>query len=251
MKLKGKVAIVTGSGRGIGREIALLYAEEGADVTIAARTKSEVEAVAEEVRALGRRALAIPSDVTVEEQVNEVVRRTLEEFGKVDVMVNNAGGTLGTSYTTLQDTSPQVFQAVLATNITATFMYCRAVVPGMMERKDGVIINISSDMGQEGWKLHTAYSAAKFAIEGFSQGLAAELEEFNIRVNTLRPGGPVTTAAMGGRMIPGMLRTDVMRPAALFLASEDSAGITGKRFSAVEWNKENGFGDASTYLYQS
>ena len=118
MRLKGKVAIVTGGGRGIGREIAVLYAEEGADVTVTARSLTEIEVVAEEIRALGRIALAIPADVSLEDQVKEMVRYTLDEFGKIDILVNNAGGAFETAHRSVWDLSLQEWQAVLDINLT-------------------------------------------------------------------------------------------------------------------------------------
>lgn len=253
MRLKGKVAIVTGGGRGIGREIAMLYAEEGADVTVTARSRSEIEAVAEEIKALGRRALAIVTDVREESQVNEMVHHTLGEFGKIDILVNNAGGALGTVLCSVWDLSLQQWREVLDTNLTGTFLCCKAVLPQMIKQRGGIIINVSSAMGQRGRAGFGAYSAAKFGVEGLTQVLAAELAAYNIRVNSLCPGGRVATPSILKQpSIPNvpLLRTDIVRPLVLFLASDDSTGRTGEHFDCKEWNQEHGFGDISQYLYQ-
>ncbi len=137
MKLENKVAIVTGAGRGLGREMALAFAEEGASLVLAARTQSEIEAVAQEVMALSRKALSIPTDVSVEEQVNRMVRKTIDEFGRVDILVNNAGGPFGTNGILVRGLSLSAWRTVLDINLTGTFLCSKAVLKHMMEQRSG------------------------------------------------------------------------------------------------------------------
>lgn len=266
-KLKGEVAIVTGSGRGLGREIALAYAEEGADVVLAARTISDIEAVADNIRASNRRALAISTDVRQEGQVNHMVQCTFAEFGKIDVLVNSAGGTFKTLYSKIWEQSLENWQLLLDINLTGVFLCIKAVVPQMIKQGYGNIINISSWAGQLGSRPigFAGYSIAKFGIEGLTHLAAAELEEYNIRVNALWPGGPVATSALLGatemteeriqqlkklRRGP-VVRPDIVRPLAVFLASDNSAGIIGQSIECKRWNREHGFGDESQYYWSS
>ena len=252
VKLKGKVAIVTGGGRGIGRQMALAYAEEGAAITLAARTAAEVEAVAGEIKALGGRALAVPTDVSVEAQVDNLVESTMSEFGRIDVMLANAGGTLGSRKRPVWELSLGQWQLVLDINLTGTFLCARAVAPIMIKQQCGSIITLSSGMGRAGKAGFGAYSAAKFGIEGLTQALAADLAPFGIRVNALQPGGVVAVRTILKEKDVDTkicIRDDIVRPLAVFLAGDDSAGVTGQSLSCAEWNAGHGFGDRSQYLY--
>ncbi len=195
MKLAEKVAIVTGGGRGIGRATCLRFAREGANVVVAARTASEVEAVADEVRALGRRALAVPTDVSQERQIDGMVRRTLEEFGQVDVLVNNAG--VNADHT-VAGMPTEAWHYVLNVNLTAAFLACRAVLPSMIERRSGAIVNVTSRAAKVGRLKRSAYCAAKAGLGAFGMALAKEVEEFNIRVNTVLPGAVDTKMYVRG-----------------------------------------------------
>jgi len=264
-KLKDKVAIVTGSGRGLGQEIALAYADEGADVVLTARTVADIESVAEGIRALNRRALAIPTDVRREDQVNQMVQRTIAEFGKIDILVTAAGGSFKTLDTKVCEQSLENWQLLLDINLTGVFLCIKAVVPQMVKQNSGSIINISSWVGQPGSRPtgFAAYSITKFGIEGLTHLAAAELEDYNIRVNALRPGGPVATSALLDaaelteerlRVISQLrhgpvVRPDIVRPLAVFLASDDSAKITGQSLECKQWNREHGFGDESQYYW--
>jgi NAD(P)-dependent dehydrogenase (short-subunit alcohol dehydrogenase family) len=259
MKLKGRVAIVTGGGRGIGREIAMAYAEEGADLTVVARTIAEVEQVAKEIEALGRRALAISTDVRREEQVDQMVKSTLEKFDKVDILVNNAGGVFGAVMIPVWNISLQQWQTTLGVNLKGTFLCIKAVVPHMIKQHSGSIINLSTYMAQPGERAagFGAYAASKFGVEGLTAVLTEELAEHNIRVNTLRPGGPVATRNVLDSVdvtkveLPygPVVRTDIVKHLALFLASDDSVGMTGESLECKKWNLEHGYGDASQYWY--
>lgn len=226
MKLKEKVAIVTGGGRGIGRATCLLFAREGADVVVAARTAAEIEAVAEEVRALGRRALAVPTDLAQESQIEAMARRAWGEFGRVDVLVNNAGTNAND---TVVGMSTETWRYVLGVNLDAAFFACRAVLPAMIQQGSGVIVNVTSRAAKVGRIKRAAYCAAKAGLGAFSMALAKEVEEHNIRVNTLLPG-PVDTKmyARGSDMSrEKLLPPEAVADAILFLACDDSRGMTG------------------------
>ena len=149
MQLEGKVALVTGGARGLGRSMALAYAREGADVAIVARTNSELETVGSEIRALGRRAHTVNAELTTSEGAGRAVRETVTELGKIDILVNNAGGyRLFTNDLThslaVLDTTEEEWRRVMESNLTTTFMTCKAVLPHMMERGSGVIVNLTS-----------------------------------------------------------------------------------------------------------
>ncbi len=149
MQLEGKVALVTGGARGLGRSMALAYAREGADVAIVARTNSELEAVAGEIRALGRRAHTVNADLTIKEGSQRAAKETIRELGKIDILVNNAGGyrlftkDLTHSVTVL-DITEEEWRLVMESNLTTAFMACKAVLPHMIERRTGVIVNLTS-----------------------------------------------------------------------------------------------------------
>lgn len=189
MKLKNQVAIVTGSGRGIGKAIALTYAREGADVVAVARTSSEVENVAQEIRSMGRRALAIPTDISQKKQVQAMVQQTLDEFGTVDILVNNAGVAI---HNYLMDIREEDWDLTMAVNLKGMFLCTQAVFPIMMEKRSGHIINISSGAGKRGSPRYGSYCASKFGVMGFTEAIAAEGRPYNIKICVICPG-PVTS----------------------------------------------------------
>ena len=203
LSLEGRSAIVTGAGRGIGRAIALVLAEAGADVALAARTASEIEATAAEVSALGRNAIALPTDVSDSAQVGSLLERTLETFGKVDILVNNAGQLIRTPTVPLPDahlsypevsrdpgyaTTDREWQSVIDANLNGVFYCCRAVAPHMIERRYGKIINISSNNATQAFPLVAAYNSSKAAVNMLTRVLALEWAPYNICVNAIGPG---------------------------------------------------------------
>ena len=187
-RLEGKVAIVTGAGSGIGRAIALAFAKEGARVLVNDEHGDEATAVADAVRAQGKEALAVQGDVSRDDQVKEMVRRTLEAFGRIDVLVNNAG--VGGEHvgTPLGDLTEEDWDRTYEVNLKAHFLTCRAVMPHMIEQKSGKIINISSIAGKTGSPVIPHYSASKAGVVNFTQALAMELAPHRINVNAVCPG---------------------------------------------------------------
>jgi 7-alpha-hydroxysteroid dehydrogenase len=239
-KLTDRVAIVTGAGKGIGRGIALAFAEAGADVVCAARTQADIDAVADEVRRRGRRALAVRTDVVKTEDLQALVQATLDAFGRVDVLVNNAGGTLPRP--ALQ-TSERFFETALRFNLTSAFLLSRLVVPKMVETAGGgAIVNISSRSSDMVQPSFVAYGAAKAALNMMTRNLAAEVAP-KVRVNAISVGG-VATDALQVVLTNDELRalfeanTPMARPGtvediaacALYLASPAASWVTGKIF---------------------
>jgi len=184
--LEGKTAIVTGAGRNIGKVIALGLAEAGADIVVAARTAEEIEGTAKEVRERGRKAIAIPTDVRLSDQIDNLVQKSLEEFGKIDILVNHAGGLFPAK--TL-DMSEGAWDALIRENLKGTFLCSKAVAKVMVEKNiRGSIINTSSIAGLVPYPTSPAYAAAKAGLINFTQTLAIELAPYYIRVNAIAPG---------------------------------------------------------------
>ena len=203
MSLEGRVAVVTGAGRGIGREIALVLAEAGALIVAAARTVSEIEDTAAHVRGMGGQAIAVPADVSRSSDVDQLVDRALQHFGQIDILVNNAGQLLRLAVAPFPDvtlTAPRVtrdsdssmsddeWQSVIDTNLNGVFYCCRAVAPHMMDRRYGKIINISSNNATQAFPLVAAYNASKAAVNMLTRVLALEWAPYNICVNAIGPG---------------------------------------------------------------
>lgn len=238
-RLDGKVALVTGAGKGIGRGIALTFAKAGADVALVARTKDDLDTVVEEIRATGRDAVAIPADVMEIEALSDVVEQAVGSLGGLDVLVNNAGGVeqLGT-YT---DMTVAILENAFRFNVSAPFELGRHALPYMLARGGGAIVNIGSMSGMQNERGFLPYSLAKSALGKFTQLAAIELAP-RVRVNAILPGC-VETEALRGFMdaVPdvraGLQSKTPMRrngtpddigSAALFFASPASSWITGK-----------------------
>jgi 3-oxoacyl-[acyl-carrier protein] reductase len=182
--LKGKVAIVTGGSRGIGKFISKRLASEGAYVAIAGRTIGDLRVVAEEIAEDGGKAIAVQTDVSSEKSVHRLLSKTLTEYGTIDILINNAGQYLEKP---VAEMSLEEWNNVIGTNLTGPFLLTRAVLPEMMEKRDGTIVMISSTSGKRAKANSAAYSASKFGIEGFSEALLREVRGYNIRVIVVTP----------------------------------------------------------------
>lgn len=236
--VEGKVAIVTGGSRGIGRTLAVGFAEAGACVALAARGVAELKAATQEITAQGGKALAVPTDVTNSTQVSEMVERAAKEFGRIDVLVNCAGGAGRTPMIPLLDMSEEAWDAILALNLKGVYLCCRAVGRVMVEQKSGSIINFSSGSATRPVVGQTHYCAAKAGVNHFTRVLAAEWGCYNVRVNAISPGLTATRSTQEGlgplyekyaKAIPlGRAgQPEDMLGVALLLASEASAHISG------------------------
>lgn len=189
MKLDKRVALITGAARGIGRAIALELAREGARVVIADLDLETAEKTAAEVGQTGREAMAVRMDVTKFEDVQAVIGITRERFGVIDILVNNAAAN---AKNWVKDMPEEVWNKIIGTNLTGTFLCCKAALPGMIEKSYGRIINIASIAGKQGEAAGSAYCSSKFGVIGFTQCLALEVAQNNILVNAVCPG-PIPT----------------------------------------------------------
>lgn len=221
--LSGKVALVSGASRGIGRAIACSLAREGADLVLCATSKEGTERIGREVVALGRRALAVACDVGKAEQVEALVRAALEAFGRVDVLVNNAGIAPRAEIGRMTDAD---FDRVLQVNLAGPFYLARRLVPRMVERGGGRIINVSSISGTLGTPRLSAYCASKWGLNGLTQALAAELKQAGIMVCAVLPGSVDTDMLEGSGFEPGMTAEQVAG-VVRFLCAEAPFAMTG------------------------
>lgn len=231
MKLKDKVALITGAGRGIGKAVTLDYAREGAKLAICARTGSEIEETAREIEAAGAECLALECDVSQEEPVLKLIRDVEKHFGRIDVLINNAG--VMTRPTPITELEVRKWDYTIAVNLRGPFLVTRAVLPIMIRRKSGSIINVSSSIGRSAYANFAAYAASKWGLEGLTQTVAAEVGARNIRVNSVEPGYVATklTGYSGGN--PESV-TDVF----VFLGSDESKNVSGKMLSSSGWKSE-------------
>lgn len=246
-KLEGKVAIITGGGQGIGRALSLAFAREGASLVVCGRTVSFLEEVCEEaVRTGGASALAVRADVGVQSDVARMVKKAVKAFGKVDVLVNNAGVPGPTGLVT--GIGKEAWDAVLRVNLTGMFLCSKAVVCHMMERGSGAVVNVSSGAGIRGSARVRSlpYVVSKFGVEGFTLALATQMKPYGVSVNAMRPG-PLDTAFH--KDTPPEFRTDqwkaMPRPEAtgvgrlaVFLACQTVDTMTGESIDLKEWEKD-------------
>lgn len=242
MRLKDKVAVVTGAGRGIGCAIAKTFSGEGAKVVVADLDFSSAACVAGEIESVKGDALAVKVNIAERDSVGALVDAVLEKYGRVDILVNNAGWD---KIEPFMDSTEDTWDKVIAINLEGTINCCRAVLPGMISRKCGKIVNIGSDAGRVGSSGEAVYSAAKGGVIAFSKTLAREMARYQINVNCVAPG-PTDTAlfaevAEGNpKIVEAMVKAIPFRRlaqpgdianAVLFLASDEAAYITGQTLS--------------------
>ena len=248
MKLKDKVAIITGGGRGIGEATALAFAREGARVVLAARTVPELERVAGRVKDLGGSAQIVPADVASRQAVDRMVTTALDSFGQVDILVNAAGvhGPIGL----LWESDPEEWVQAMEVNLHGTFFACHAVLPDMISRRQGCIINFSGGGATSPLPRFTAYGVSKTAVVRLTETLAEEVKGFNIRVNAIAPGmvdtklqdGVLAAGERAGELHSRIRRLrgtgdggaprELAAELAVFLSGEASGGLTGKLIAA-------------------
>jgi NAD(P)-dependent dehydrogenase (short-subunit alcohol dehydrogenase family) len=250
MRLAGKSAIITGAGRGIGKATALMFAREGADLLVPDLDRASSEAVAGEIRALGRKGIPMQMDVTRMADIQRMVETVLRELGKIDILVNNAGITLVRDPLQLSEDD---WDRTLTLNLKAVFFCSQAVAREMVKRRAGVILNAASISGRSGKPLMVDYCASKFGVIGITQGLALALAKHGVRVNAVAPGIVDTDmwvsidqewSAMEGKPtgtmkqsrvanIPlGRIETpDDVAKLYTFLASDDASYVTGQTYN--------------------
>lgn len=248
MELQGKVAIITGGGQGIGKQIALAFANAGARLALAQRSNGPLETTCAEIKSLGGDVIGISADISSESDCNRLAEETLKKYGRIDILVNNAGLFGVTKQTT--DMTLAEWNEVIESNLTGTWLMTRAVLPTMVKQQSGNIINIGSTAGRRGYTLRAHYSAAKWAIIGLTQTWAVEWGKAGIRVNCVCPGavqGERIERAIKARMetlgityerakqgltagspMGRMVTEEEVARVVLFAASDRSAGMTGQ-----------------------
>ena len=257
MKVKSKIAVITGGGTGIGKQVALLFAREGCDVVVLGPAVDELELVRKEVQTLSRKCLAYKVSVADESQINLAIEASLKSVGRIDVLINNAA-ILGPAAPVAQ-LSTRSWTEEIAVNLTGSFFCCRAVLPGMMERKSGKIINITSVAGQRAYPLRSAYAVSKAGLIALTRTLAAEVGPYNIRVNAIAPGpvsgnrmkrvteerarstgqsiAEVEASYLNALALGRMVEEEDVAQMALFLASKEGDNITGQVFNVCSGYK--------------
>ena len=239
MTLEGKVAIVTGAGRGIGRSIAHALAQRGVSVSLAARSADELEHVREDIDTARGKACCFPTDIGREQDAVALVRNTVERFGRLDILVNNAGMGI---FKPLVATSTEEWDDIMRVNARGPFILCREAIPYLIQQERSYIVNISSVVGVKGYENQSAYAASKHALMGMTKALAKEVRDLGIRVHALCPGGVDTALIANAR--PDLDKSVLMRPeeiadAVLFLVTREGNAVIDEihlhRESSTPW----------------
>ena len=224
--LKDKVGIITGASRGIGRATAVAFAQADAKVVLASRTRHDLETVANLIRAEGGEALVVPTDVTQAEAVETLVDQTLQAYGQIDILVNNAGTGV---FEPIVDSDPEVWTQVVASNLKSTYLCSKYVLPSMLERQSGQIINVLSIAAKVAFKASSAYCAAKAGALAFTKVLADEVRDQKIRVTAISPGSvdtPFWNEIEGHPELNLMLKPEHVAKTILFAATQPDGMVT-------------------------
>jgi 3-oxoacyl-[acyl-carrier protein] reductase len=241
--LDDDVVLVTGASRGLGREMALRFSQEGARVVLVARDDDALETVADEADG---ETLVAPADVTDLDRVQSVVAETLDAFGRLDTLVNNAGiGLLSMEDggRPLADVPEEKWRQIIDVNLTGVFNCSKAAIPPMVEQGTGNVINVSSGLGRRAVPGYGPYIASKFGLEGLTKTTALDYEDAGVNVNALDPGGQVDTAFwdhLPDEEREAILQPDVMNDAAVLLAAQGPGGVTGESMTADDWEARLG-----------
>lgn len=198
--LKGKNAIITGAGRGIGRAIAIALANEGVNVGLLARSEDHLQEVVKETESHGVKAVFATADISSNEEVTKAIHLLTSELGNIDILINNAGIA---KFGKFMDLEVEEWEKIIQVNLMGVYYVTRAVLPGMIEQQSGDIINISSSAGQKGAPITSAYSASKFGVMGITESLAMEVRKHNIRVSALTPSTVATDLAIDNDLTDG------------------------------------------------
>jgi len=239
MRLKDKIILVTGGSKGIGKGISKIFLNEGANVIICARNRKELKITENELKNRAHIS-SLRADITNADDITLIKDYISENYGKLDILVNNAS-ILGIT-SKIEDYPESLWNQVIDINLNAQFYITKALIPLLKKSTNGSIINVSSTVGRQGRANWGAYSVSKFGLEALTQILAQELSEFNIRVNSVNPGGTRTDmrAAAVPDENPDTLPTPIdIAPIFIYLASNESIGETGKEFNARDWIENN------------
>lgn len=232
--MNNKVVMITGASRGLGRALTLAFAKEGARLSICARSEEGLLKVKKEAEAIGAEVLAITADISNSRDVERFVATTENAYGQIDVLINNASILGPSPMPMLLDYPEEDFAEVLRVNAVSTFLVTRRVIPGMLERNNGSIINVTSEAGNTGYAGWGAYGISKFAVEGLTETWADELSHTNVRVNMVDPGEMDTD--MHRLAVPDcdypLAKPEDVVDIFLYLASAKSEGMNGQRFEA-------------------
>ena len=249
MQFHGKVALVTGGGEGLGKVIAMAFSREGADIVITSENEKTLRETSAEIENSGGKSLAVVTDFLQPDTPDILLQKTLDNFGKVDILINNAG--IEGPIMDVAEMNLKEWDELLAVNLTGTMLCSRAVLKkSMIPRKSGVIVNITSASGRRGVPARSAYSSSKFAMIALTQSLASEVGQYGIRVNAIAPGAiegerirrvlavhagkrgvtleQIITSMTAGSALGRMVKPEEVAELAIFLASDKSSGITGQ-----------------------
>lgn len=254
MELDGKIALITGAGRGIGKALAIGFAKAGAHVILVSRTLTQLETTARESEAFGNEAVLVRADVSQPNDVRRMAEIVANRFGRLDILINNAAlrmnqlGEKSSYYIPFVNLTLADWDSAINVNLRGPFLCIKECLPLLRQSAGGSIINISAGAGKKGIAGRVPYCASKFGLEALTQCLALEFQSYNIAVNSLSPGkhsiltDPEKLALLKDNPRVIYLRPEVMVPPALFLASQNGLGMTGQHIEATEWISQNNRG---------